>query len=171
MLMIHPVGEQFTISQRFLQEDDFTRRMYKSGVHFGLDIACKNEPVKAPVDGTIVDIILNHKSLGNCVFFDDGQYIHRFLHNNAIKVGKGPVKEGDVMAISGNTGMGAAWHVHWDIMKKPFVFNHLLSKATVQQYMIDPLEWLKTFTGGQTPAANLTAFTTEQLLEELKKRL
>jgi murein DD-endopeptidase MepM/ murein hydrolase activator NlpD len=170
--MNHPVGEHFTISQRFLQEDDFTRRMYKSGVHFGLDIACKNEPVKAPVDGTVVDVILNHKSLGNCIFFDDGQNIHRFLHNSSIKVGKGPVKEGDVMAVSGNTGMGAAYHVHWDIMKKPFVFANLLSKQSVMRSMLDPLEWMQTFTSNSAPVApSLTAFTTEQLLEEIKKRL
>jgi murein DD-endopeptidase MepM/ murein hydrolase activator NlpD len=116
-------------------------------------------------------VILNHKSLGNCIFFDDGQHIHRFLHNSAIKVGKGAVREGDVMAISGNTGMGASYHVHWDIMRKPFVFANLLTKQSVMSSMLDPLEWMKTFQPNAASTPSLAAFTTEQLLEEVKKRL
>lgn len=165
-MRIHPVGENYPVTQRFLEENDFTRKTYKSGVHFGVDFGCKNIPVLAPTDGVVVDVILNNSSLGNCVFFDDGAYIHRFLHNESVKVSKGPIKAGTVMAISGNTGMGAAYHVHWDMMKKPFVFANLLTKKTVIENMIDPLVWLK-----QAEQSPLATYTIKQLVEELSKRV
>jgi len=65
--------------------------------------------------------------------------------------------------------MGHVAHLHVDIMKKPFVFANLLSKATVQQYMVDPLEWLKT--PGIVATPDLSTYTSKQLLEELTKRL
>lgn len=166
MKKTHWIGEQFPITQRFAQEDAFTKKTYKSGVHFGVDWGCKEVPLYAPCDGVIADVILNNHSLGNCIFFDDGTHIQRILHLSKIYVSTGDrVICGQQLGVTGNTGMGAAHHLHVDIMKKPFVFANLLSKATVLSTMVDPLAWLNDKGG------DLSTYTSKQLLDELYKRL
>jgi len=87
--MKHFVGEQFRVSQNFLQEDDFTRKTYKSGVHFGTDFATPvGTPLYSPCEGKIADVVLNHASLGNCIFFENGSHVIRFLHLSKVFVKK-----------------------------------------------------------------------------------
>lgn len=172
--MKHPVGIQYRVTQKFLQEDEFTRRTYRSGVHFGTDFACpKGTPVVAPLDGTVVEIIRNNKTMGNAVRFEcvkDGTlYSLRFLHNSLISCKLGPVKEGELLALSGNTGMGASFHVHLDIMKGHFVFDYLLSKDSIIANMVDPEKWCvpKVISEKFDP---LDEFTTQMLIDELVTR-
>lgn len=167
MTRIHPVGEQYPISQRFGQEDAFTRATYKSGIHFGVDIACREVPLKAPTEAGVVGVVRNNPTLGNCIYLDDGTYFHRLMHLSSIDVTPGTrVTAGQVIGITGNTGLGNSYHVHWDISKKPFVFANLLTKATVLSTMVDPLVWLN-----EKSTNDLSTYTTKQLLEELSKRI
>lgn len=176
--MVHPVGLQYRVTQPFLQEDEFTRRTYRSGVHFGTDYGCPGgTPVSAPVDGTIVEIIHANspagKSMGNAIRFEcnvNGLLSsHRFLHLSSILCSLGPVKEGQLIGKTGNTGMGASYHLHWDIMKGRYVFANLLTKQGVIDNMLDPVIWCT-----PTPVTEkfdpLDQFTTQVLIDELITR-
>lgn len=145
--MQHPIGAQFRVSQHFLQEDAFTRKIYRSGVHFGTDFACPGGTIlRAPADATVVEVIKNNPTMGNCVrlevLYDGMLTSHRFMHLSSILAVSGPVKQGTVLGKTGNTGKGASYHLHWDIMKGHFVFNNLLSKQSIIDTMLDPIKWL-----------------------------
>jgi murein DD-endopeptidase MepM/ murein hydrolase activator NlpD len=171
----HPIGLQYRITQPFLQEDSFTKKTYRSGVHFGVDYGCPNgTPLIAPMDGQIVEVIRGNKSMGNAIRFEctdrtSGITSHRFLHLSEINCIVGPVKEGQLIGKTGNTGMGASYHLHWDIMIGPFVFNNLLSKQTIIDTMLDPVKWCV-----PSPISEkfdpLNDFTTQMLVEELITR-
>lgn len=172
---MHPVGKQFRVTQPFLQEDAFTKATYRSGVHFGTDFACPGgTPVFAPVDGTITEIILNNKTMGNAVRFEctvnQSLTSHRFLHLSQILCKQGPIKEGQLIGKTGNTGMGASFHLHWDIMKGQFVFNNLLSKQSVIENMLDPVIWISPTEVLSEKFDPLDSFTTQMLIDELLTR-
>jgi murein DD-endopeptidase MepM/ murein hydrolase activator NlpD len=54
---------------------------------------------------------------GNAVIIDHGGGIYSgYWHNSELKVVPGQtVAQGDVIAISGNTGLSTGAHVHWEL--------------------------------------------------------
>jgi hypothetical protein len=111
-----PVDQFIRISSPF-----GTRRSYGGGpmtsYHEGTDFAIPaGTPVYAPADG----IILIAEPLavrGNAVVIDHGWGVYSGLyHLSEIKVTPGqPVKQGDLIGLSGNTGLSTGAHLHWDL--------------------------------------------------------
>jgi murein DD-endopeptidase MepM/ murein hydrolase activator NlpD len=98
-----------------------TRRSYGGGpmtsYHEGTDFALPSgTPVYAPADG-IVAVAEPLAVRGNAVVIDHGWGIYSGLyHLSEIKVTPGQqIKQGDLVALSGNTGLSTGAHLHWDI--------------------------------------------------------
>ncbi len=111
-----PVDKFIKISSPF-----GTRRSYGGGpmtsYHEGTDFAVPaGTPVYAPADG-IVMIAETLAVRGNAVVIDHGWGVYSGLyHLSEIKVTPGqPVKQGDLIGLSGNTGLSTGAHLHWDI--------------------------------------------------------
>jgi murein DD-endopeptidase MepM/ murein hydrolase activator NlpD len=111
-----PVDKFIKISSPF-----GTRRSYDGGpfasYHEGTDFAVPaGTPVYAPADGVVV--IAEPLSVrGNAVVIDHGWGVFSGLyHMSEIKVTPGQtVKQGDLVGLSGNTGLSTGAHLHWDI--------------------------------------------------------
>ncbi len=98
-----------------------TRRSYGGGpmtsYHEGTDFAVPaGTPVYAPADGVVM-IAEPLAVRGNAVVIDHGWGVYSGLyHLSEIKVTPGqPVKQGDLIGLSGNTGLSTGAHLHWDI--------------------------------------------------------
>lgn len=71
-------------------------------------------PVKAPQDGVITKTG-NDRMNGIHVVIRSGDNEHFLLHLSKINVSNGQrVKQGDVVALSGNTGHSTGPHLHWE---------------------------------------------------------
>jgi murein DD-endopeptidase MepM/ murein hydrolase activator NlpD len=102
------------------------KRGYKFGVptsysdfHLGEDhIVPQGTQVVAPTDGRVVGVMYG-KQGGNTVWFkmNNGKLV-RFLHLSAFKCKMNQVmKEGQVLALTGNTGLSTGPHLHTDVSK------------------------------------------------------
>ena len=89
-------------------------------MHYGLDLqASVGTPVYATGDGVISMVKKSRHGYGNQVEVDHGYgYITRYAHLKEFKVAKGQkVKRGDVIALTGNTGLSKGPHLHYEVMK------------------------------------------------------
>jgi len=98
----------------------YSKRLYKSGFHNGIDIASSyGEPIKAARDGIVL-------AIGSCGRYAYGKWI-AIKHNNRlttlyaqlsaysqIRVG-GNVKRGQTIAYEGNTGYSTGAHLHFGV--------------------------------------------------------
>ncbi|MDI9313540.1 MAG: M23 family metallopeptidase [Hydrotalea sp.] len=85
--------------------------------HYGVDLALKiGTPVRAPQSGKI---ILAQKFFlsGNTMVIDHGIGVQSvFMHLDSFKVKEGDVvKQGQLVATSGNTGRTTGPHLHWQV--------------------------------------------------------
>ncbi len=110
-----PVDQFIRISSPF-----GTRRSYGGGpmtsYHEGTDFAVPaGTPVYAPADGVVM-IAEPLAVRGNAVVIDHGWGVYSGLyHLSEIKVTPGQhVKQGDLIGLSGNTGLSTGAHLHWD---------------------------------------------------------
>ncbi len=111
-----PVDKFIRISSPF-----GTRRSYGGGpmtsYHEGTDFAVPaGTPVYAPADGVVL-IAEPLAVRGNAVVIDHGWGVYSGLyHLSEIKVTPGQqVKQGDLVGLSGNTGLSTGAHLHWDV--------------------------------------------------------
>lgn len=92
---------------------------YKTLVsHQGVDFTVsEGSPVFVTADGTVKDITTRNSSSGNSIVIDHGNgYQTIYNHLEKINVSKGQrVKRGDIIALSGNTGLSLAPHLHYEI--------------------------------------------------------
>lgn len=108
------MGDEDTTGQDWLYYDG----------HDGMDYGLYYEPVAASADGVVSfagwDVPGNPKGgFGQNVFIDHGNSIQtRYAHLSQIWVAKGqPVRRGQVIGISGNTGASTGEHLHWGVYK------------------------------------------------------
>ncbi len=118
--MSYPIDNWKSLKQGY----KFGEKTSYSDHHLGTDkIIPAGTPIKAPSNGVTTNF--NGVELGKTVFFrpDGLDILIRFGHNSAF--GKlGPVKKGDVIAISGNTGtLSTGAHSHIDISKHELLIN------------------------------------------------
>ena len=143
--LIHPVDPKY-LNQWY--GEDFTgwiggvlyAKVYRDRFglpngHPGIDYAVfEGTPVKAAAAGTIEFADWGDNWAGSngtvgggsfTVVIDHGDYYTAYLHlkgnSNRFRVGQ-KVKQGDVIALSGNTGVGNGPHLHWQYMPKPVNF-------------------------------------------------
>jgi murein DD-endopeptidase MepM/ murein hydrolase activator NlpD len=87
--------------------------------HDGIDInATMNTPVYAVAGGTVFKSEW-YNGYGNYIEIDHGNGIHSFYgHLNKLLVYKGhSIKQGQLIGLSGNTGVGTAAHLHFGVHK------------------------------------------------------
>jgi murein DD-endopeptidase MepM/ murein hydrolase activator NlpD len=99
---------------------------FKGNDHHGLDIACGIVPIHASNDGVVT--FSGWKGVyGNCVIIFHGKGIETLYGhntNNLVRVGT-KVKQGDVIAISGNSGRSFGVHSHWELRVNNICVNGL----------------------------------------------
>lgn len=101
-----------------------TRRCYNcpngappTTYHSGLDMAApEGTPVHAPAGGRVV-FVGALQERGNTIIIDHGMGVYSLLaHNSKLVATVGQlVQKGDVVALSGNTGLSTGPHVHWEM--------------------------------------------------------
>jgi len=96
--------------------------------HYAVDIANLNgTPVRATADGIVV-LTGWQGTYGRCVMIDHGHgFSTRYAHNSTILVKPGEkVKRGQILALIGNTGIGTAPHLHYEVWYQGKPVNPLL---------------------------------------------
>ena len=133
--MRRPVNAPYTITTEFGVPDSNALFKYHSGVDYGVGTGTN---IYAPIAGTVVYAQF-HSVRGNMVGIFDGTYTHRLMHNSAFKVKVGDkVTEGQIVALSGSTGLSTGPHCHWDIVRG----NKM--DATSFNDFLSPADWLAT---------------------------
>jgi len=87
-------------------------------MHYGQDFSVPyGTNVYATGDGTVIGSDWNSGGLGNCIVIDHGYGIHSIYgHLSNIRVPVGMrVKRGDLIGLSGNTGISSGPHLHYQI--------------------------------------------------------
>lgn len=84
------------------------------GMHYGTDFGVPvGTPIVAPEDGVVWMAGFNGDA-GLMVAINSGNVQHKLMHLSKIKVSPGEkVKKGQVVALSGNTGLSTGPHLHW----------------------------------------------------------
>jgi murein DD-endopeptidase MepM/ murein hydrolase activator NlpD len=85
--------------------------------HEGTDFAIPSgTPVYAPADGVVM-VAEPLAVRGNAIVIDHGWGLYSgYWHLSEFKVTPGQtVKQGDLIALSGNTGLSTGAHLHWDM--------------------------------------------------------
>ncbi|MFN0274633.1 MAG: M23 family metallopeptidase [Chitinophagales bacterium] len=94
--------------------------------HYGVDIvANENTPIKACLDGTVIDAYWNVESGNVIVLQHDHGLISLYKHNSVLLKKTGNfVKAGDVIAIIGNTGeLSTGPHLHFELWHEKLPVN------------------------------------------------
>ncbi len=114
-----------------------TRRCYNcpdgskpTTFHGGMDMAADlGTPVRAPADGVVV-FAAKLEVRGNAIILDHGEGVYSlFAHNSKLLATVGQhVKRGDILSLSGNTGLSNGPHLHWEM--------HVSGPP------VEPLEWV-----------------------------
>lgn len=87
----------------------------KFGRHAGVDYpVATGTPVYACISGQ-VSTVFNDQYHGNAVDIQNGGKWYRVMHLRNFVVTGGPVKEGQLIAYSDNTGLSTGPHLHWDV--------------------------------------------------------
>ena len=112
-----PVPDCREISSPFGKRDSPTAGA--SVEHKGIDIPCQQSTnVVASRDGTVT-IAANSDSEGNWIAIEhDKHYTSYYMHNSQLLVSVGDkVTKGQIIALSGNTGVSTGPHCHFAILK------------------------------------------------------
>ena len=94
-------------------------------MHTGIDLlANTGTPVYAPGDGTVT-FVGNRGGLGKCIIIDHGfGYTTLYGHLSTYKVKKrDTVKRGDLIALSGKSGLSTGPHLHYEIRHNGVALN------------------------------------------------
>ncbi len=91
----------------------------KYSLHTGTDFAAViGTQVKSAITGTVIEVKSSNVSLGNCVRVKNADIVTTYAHCSAIKVKEGDrVNQGDIIALSGNTGKSSGPHLHFEVSK------------------------------------------------------
>ena len=108
--------------------------------HDGLDlIAPQGSPVYAVADGTVSDVVLSRRGLGNVVTLDHGngyQTRYALLGDTSVSRGK-HVKRGQKVGTVGITTFTFAPHLHYEVLLDGEIqdpVNHLFASVTPDEY-------------------------------------
>lgn len=118
------------------QYEQITSLLKDRPTHKGMDFKVPvGTPVHSPRAGVVTRTNWNWKANGNAVElkFDDG-VIAKFLHLSANKVEAGQrVTKGQVVALTGNTGITTAPHLHYQLERGPKIVDPLEYHRTVRR--------------------------------------
>ncbi len=88
-------------------------------LHTGTDfLAAVGTQVKSAITGTVIEVKKSNVSLGNHVKVKNADIVTVYAHCSEIKVAEGDkVNQGDIIALSGNTGKTSGPHLHFEVLK------------------------------------------------------
>lgn len=91
----------------------------KYSLHTGTDFgAVVGTQIKSAITGTVTEVKKSNVSFGNYVRVKNADIVTTYAHCSTIKVAEGDkVSQGDVIALSGNTGKSSGPHLHFEITK------------------------------------------------------
>ena len=91
----------------------------KYSLHTGTDFsAVVGTQIKSAISGTVIEVKKSNVSFGNYVRVKNADIVTTYAHCSTIKVNEGDkVKQGDIIALSGNTGKSSGPHLHFEITK------------------------------------------------------
>jgi murein DD-endopeptidase MepM/ murein hydrolase activator NlpD len=116
---IVPDKRKYKLSSTFgYRSDPFSGR---STMHKGVDFSMKpGNPIYATGDGVVESVGFEFFGYGNSVLIDHGfGYKTRYAHLKSIGVVEGmPVKRGECIGQSGNTGKSSGPHLHYEVLYK-----------------------------------------------------
>lgn len=98
----------------------------KTRMHSGFDFAMKpGNPVYATGDGVVSEVRFDLFGYGNCVLIDHGfGYKTRYAHLKTVFVVEGmPLKRGECIGESGNTGKSTGPHLHYEVIYRGHPVN------------------------------------------------
>lgn len=111
-------------------------------MHTGLDMrASTGTPVYATADGIVKLVGSSRGGYGRQIEIDHGGlgYVTKYAHLSEIEVKKGQrVKRGDIIALSGNTGLSSGPHLHYEIHKngsKIDPLDYFYGEITPEEYV------------------------------------
>lgn len=103
-------------------------------MHLGIDFSCPTgTEILATASGEVVGIRFDEGGYGKIITIKhDDKYQTRYAQLSEFKVEKGDkVQKGDVIALSGSSGMSTAPHLHYEILK--------------EGKQVDPVEYIKDY--------------------------
>jgi len=91
----------------------------KYALHTGTDFsAVVGTQIKSAITGTVIEVKRSNVSLGNYVRVKNADIVTTYAHCSTIKVNEGDkVNQGDIIALSGNTGKSSGPHLHFEVIK------------------------------------------------------
>lgn len=111
-------------------------KRYLSGYHTGIDYGCRTGTrVKSIANGTVIQVF-ESKAYGNVVVVrskKDGKfYRNYYCHLSTALAKKGQrVEEGEVIALSGNTGYSTGPHLHLETRVRPFGYYNNIANPFI----------------------------------------
>jgi hypothetical protein len=129
--------------------------------HLGRDLVSNYDVLYAPCDGFITAapygeeggqwLHLEEAGTYMCEYFGVEKIIHRFAHLSVVE-SHNPVKEGDRIGVSGNSGEYTTNpHTHWDISKNKLDINDIDNFIDPDLYYKVKLRYMDKYTGKQIP--------------------
>ena len=135
---IVPDKRKYKLSSTFgYRSDPFSGR---STMHKGVDFSMKpGNPIYATGDGVVESVSFEFFGYGNSVLIDHGfGYKTRYAHLKSIGVVEGmPVKRGECIGQSGNTGKSSGPHLHYEVIyrgRPVNPYNYYDLDMTPQEY-------------------------------------
>lgn len=124
---IHPIKDQSQITNVVKYGMRMHPMFKEERLHTGVDYAVPtNTAVVATADGVLKIAVEQNTGFGNHILLEhsDG-YSTFYSHLSELKVRKGNqvVKQGELIALSGNTGLSTGPHLHYEIRKDGKAFN------------------------------------------------
>jgi len=91
----------------------------KYSLHTGTDFsAVVGTQIKSAITGTVIEVKKSNVSFGNYVRVKNADIVTTYAHCSTIKVKEGDkVNQGDIIALSGNTGKSSGPHLHFEVTK------------------------------------------------------
>lgn len=113
--ILRPVNADIT-SEFGDRVDPITKKYtLHTGTDFGVVIGTQ---VKSAITGTVIETKKSNVSLGNYVKIKNADIVTTYAHCSTLKVKEGDkVKQGDVIALSGNSGKSSGPHLHFEVIK------------------------------------------------------
>ncbi|MFS0515151.1 peptidoglycan DD-metalloendopeptidase family protein [Nostoc sp. UIC 10607] len=99
--------------------------------HKGVDFSStggngKGENIVAAASGTATIYPNSTSGYGNYIDIDHGGgWLTRYGHLHSISISNGPVKQGQIIGIEGNSGASRGTHLHWEVRKNGADLNPL----------------------------------------------
>lgn len=108
-------GETMPVDAPVSSKFGYRTSVGKAHNHNGTDFAVPvGTPVKAPQSGMIINTG-SGDGRGTYIELKSNGVVHKFFHLSKINVSQGQqVKQGEVIALTGNTGYSTGPHLHWE---------------------------------------------------------